>query len=277
MNLFETIVAANHRALAGDTAAGLHPADFAQALPIAALSCIDPRLNQLLPDVLGIPQEEFIWLRNAGNIVTGSLSSTVRSLALACALRNVKEIAILGHTDCLVRQTTVMDLTARFHNLGITRDRLPDNINEYFGLFASERQNVMKAVDWVRRSPIIGLKIPVHGLLLDIQTGNLEWIVNGYEAVNATRSVPLPSAKPKETTEASGLPLSGSNPERIKSPDLQIGERSPVPQAAPPLPTYAPVFEPHRPPSVRVPRPGPMSIPLPPPVRSAPPKRPPSN
>jgi len=29
---------------------------------------------------------------------------------------------------------------------------LPENLNEFFGLFASERQNVLRAVETVRRS-----------------------------------------------------------------------------------------------------------------------------
>ena len=62
-------------------------ADFADALPVVALTCIDVRLNHLLPDVLGLPEAHFIWLRNAGNIITGPLSSTMRSLALACAIK----------------------------------------------------------------------------------------------------------------------------------------------------------------------------------------------
>ena len=71
MRLFEAILDANHRALAGDANAGLHPADFADSLPIAALTCIDARLNPLFPEVLGLPKEHFVWLRNAGNIITG--------------------------------------------------------------------------------------------------------------------------------------------------------------------------------------------------------------
>ena len=37
MRLFETIIAANHRAVAGDTSTGLHPAEFADALPVKVL------------------------------------------------------------------------------------------------------------------------------------------------------------------------------------------------------------------------------------------------
>ena len=70
MRLFESIIDANHRAIAGDATAGLHPGDFAEELPVIALTCVDPRLNTLFPNSLALPAEQFIWLRNAGNIIT---------------------------------------------------------------------------------------------------------------------------------------------------------------------------------------------------------------
>src|SRR5687767_13575983 len=121
MRLFEAIVEANHRAMHGDASAGLRPSEFSDALPIAALTCIDARLNPLLPDVLGIDEREFIWLRNAGNIITGPLSSTMRSMALACAVKGAKEIVVIGHTDCLVCKTDMMKLMERFTRLGVDR------------------------------------------------------------------------------------------------------------------------------------------------------------
>ncbi len=214
MRLFEAIIEANHRAVAGDTSAGLRPADFADSLPIAALTCIDVRLNPLLPEVLGVPQDQFIWLRNAGNVLTGPLSSTMRSLALACAVKSAEEICIIGHTDCQVCKTTTMQLLERLKNLGVERHLLPDNVNEYFGLFASERQNVHKACDLVRHSPLIGPKVPVHGLMLDVEIGKLEWLVNGYETF-ATMS-----DKWNETVKCAGETV-----DKLKSlADFQIGE-----------------------------------------------------
>ena len=47
-----------------------------------------------MPEVLGLSEPDFIWVTNAGNVVTGPLSSTVRSLALACGVHDGKEIAI---------------------------------------------------------------------------------------------------------------------------------------------------------------------------------------
>ena len=195
MRLFEAIIDANHRARAGDAAAGLRPADYAGALPLIALTCIDPRLNPLMPEVLGIEEKDFIWLRNSGNNIFEPMSTMTRTLALACAVKGGKEIAIIGHTDCHVRKTSAAELIERFKALGIDRTRLPENLNEFFGLFASERQNVIRSVDVVRSSPLIGPHVPVHGLLVDIVSGNLEWLVNGYETLGR------PTAAPSVTQE----------------------------------------------------------------------------
>jgi carbonic anhydrase len=181
MRLLEAIIDANHRAVAGDANAGLRPSELAESLPLVALTCIDPRLNRLFPQVFGLPEDQFIWLRNAGNIITGPLSSTTRSLALACAVKNGKEIAIIGHTDCLVGKTSTLQIIEKLRALGVDRQRLPENLAEFFGVFASERQNVIKAVEIVRQSPLIGAGTPVHGLLVDTETGKLDWLVNGYQ------------------------------------------------------------------------------------------------
>jgi carbonic anhydrase len=181
MRLFEAIIDANHRAVAGDNSAGLHPADFADELPVIALTCIDPRLNAFFPNALALPAEQFIWLRNAGNIIFDPMSSMTRTLALACAVKGGREIAIFGHTDCHIGQTTVVQLLEQFKALGVERAALPDNLNEFFGIFSSERQNVIKSCGIVRQSPLIGPAIPVHGLMIDVGTGKLDWVVNGYE------------------------------------------------------------------------------------------------
>ena len=224
MRLFEAIIDANHRAVAGDQDAGLHPTEFESELPLVALTCIDVRLNPLLPEVLGVPKEQFIWLRNAGNIITSPLSSTMRSLALACVVKGGKEIAIIGHTDCQVCKTTTSELIDRFRAIGIERHMLPANVNEYFGMFSSERANIIKGVDVVRHSPLIGPKIPVHGLLVDIETGKVEWLVNGYQTLDT-----MAAGMSAPTTAASHMldamkSLADFEIGGIKFPETKIGE-----------------------------------------------------
>jgi carbonic anhydrase len=292
MRLLEAILDANHRAVAGDPNAGLHPADYQDELPVIALTCIDPRLNALFPNVLGVPADQFIWLRNAGNIITGPLTSTMRSLALACAVKEGREIAIIGHTDCHVRQTTALQLMEKLQRLGVDRSQLPENLNEFFGMFASEQQNVIKSCAFARQSPLIGPKIPVHGLLVDIQTGKLDWIVNGYETWQAQpKAGPVDLGKSSSAAIGALGALTSFDLGEMKFPVGKIGDGaaaqnwgeikpmrvnlpSPAPQVEPPpvIPT-TPSKVPPPPPSDWV-RPGapvpprvPGKKPLPPPIR----------
>ena len=227
MRLFESIIDANHRAVAGDAGAGLHPADYADALPVVALTCVDPRLNAYFPNALALPTEQFIWLRNAGNIITSTLSSTMRSLALSYAVRGGREIAVIGHTDCQICKTPTMALLDKLQALGVDRSRLPENINDFFGTFGSERANVIKACDLIRNSPLIGPKIPVHGLMLDLETGQLDWVVNGYETLQTHASPGLPGnvAPPKigDLMESLGSFKDFALGE-MKFPEMKIGE-----------------------------------------------------
>jgi carbonic anhydrase len=241
MRLFEAILEANHRAAGGDKSAGLHVEEFADSLPLIALTCIDPRLNPLMPEVLGIPEEKFIWLRNAANIITSSTSSTMRSLALACAVKGGKEIAIIGHTDCKIAHLSALDLTDRFKAQGIDRSRLPENLVEFFGMFASERQNVMRGVDFIRQSPLIGSKTPVHGLVVDINTGKLEWVVNGYQTLAQAASVPLTAPKIGVDNEIMRS-ISNFNIGDVRMPDMKIGDSaSKTNPVSSPIPTPTPI------------------------------------
>jgi len=269
MRLFKSIIDANHRAVAGDNSAGLHPADFADELPIIALTCIDPRLNKLFPEVLGVPEEKFIWLRNSGNIIFDPMSSMTRTLAMACAIKGGKEIAIIGHTDCLVCKTTTMQLLERFKELGVERQMLPDNINEFFGMFSSERQNVIKGCDIVRHSPLIGPKIPVHGLLVDVTTGKLEWIVNGYEAWQRPASPVknnFATMAVSSTEELGAGAMAGFNFGEMKFPESKIGEHAAKIDLSEFKPTIVPdLAVPVQPAPAATMRP--PKIPLPPPIR----------
>ena len=282
MRLFESIIDANHRAISGDTTAGVRIADFESELPVIALTCVDPRLNALFPNVLGLPGDQFIWLRNAGNIITRPLSSTMRSLALACAVKGGKEIAVIGHTDCQVCKTSTIQLLDRLKTLGVDRRLLPENLNEFFGLFSSERQNVIKACEIVRQSPLIGPKIPVHGLVVDVQSGSLEWIVNGYQNWESLGDRWNEVAKSAGQTVDALKSLTDFNIGEMKFPETKIGETvvkaedwlgkriesMEIKPSAAPAPSPAPAAAPAPVPAAPSPPPLPPRIPMPPSVRA---------
>ncbi len=179
--LIEAIVDANDAAAEGRVGE-LQVGRFADALPLAILTCIDPRLNRLFPSILGLSDEQFIWLCNAGNVITCSTSSTVRSVALSVLLNGAKEIVVIGHTDCLMAKSSVAELLARLKAYRIERTSLPiSDLQWFFGLCGSETSNVLKGVGYLRQSAVIPARVTVHGLIVNTATGRLDWVVNGYE------------------------------------------------------------------------------------------------
>lgn len=227
MRLLEAILEAQNRAGGGSEGEARIPAAaHAEALPLVVLSCVDPRLNTRLPQALGLAEDQFIWLRNAGNIITGPLSSTMRSLALACLVKGGREIAVIGHTACQVARTSMLELTEAMKKLGVDRARLPENLVEYFGLFASERQNVIKAVEFIRSSPLISPRLPVHGLMINTDSGRLEWVVNGYQVLEQATTEYRSTIRPPQTV---GLPpeeLAGFKVDGLAMPETKIGEHA---------------------------------------------------
>jgi carbonic anhydrase len=194
----------------------------------------------------------------------------MRSLSLACAVKGGKEIAIIGHTDCQVGKTTTMQLLERLRAIGVERHMLPDNLNEFFGMFGSDRQNVIKGVDIARQSPLIGPRIPIHGLLVDVETGKLDWLVNGYQAAENMTTRWNEFVKSAGQTVDKLKSLSDFNIGEMKFPETKIGETvtkaeewlgqkvqklEMKPSSAPPEPA-----------AEKAP-PSPPRIPLPPPIR----------
>ena len=212
MHLFEAIVEANHRALAGDERAGLRPDEFAASLPVAVLTCFDPRMHPLMPEVLGLPEADFIWITNAGNVVTSPLGGTAQSLALACAVHDAKEIAVIGHTDCRFFQLKQQWLADRLPGRIPGAGSAIGHLEAFLSRLVNERSNVMASVRALRESHLLPRQVPVHGLMVDIETGQLEWVTNGYTALLAA-------------TELHQQPL--PPPGALAHPDFRIGDDLP--------------------------------------------------
>jgi len=171
-----------------------------------------------------------------------------------------------------VGKTSTLQLIEALRAQGVERHTLPDNLNEYFGIFGSERQNVLKAVDIVRKSPLIGPKVPVHGLLVDTGTGRLEWLVNGYQTLQTAPSAAERWHQVVESAEQTVDALKSLTDFKIggiKFPETKIGEI--VSTAQDWASQKLKEIDVSTPPAPPAPAPGapplPPRIPLPPPLR----------
>jgi carbonic anhydrase len=117
-----------------------------------------------------------------------------------------------------------MQLLEKFDAMGVKRDLLPANINEFFGMFSSERQNVIQSCNFARHSPLIGPKVPVHGFLIDVVTGKLDWLVNGYENWESMGDRWSEAVKSSGQTTDMMKSLANFQIGEMKFPETKIGE-----------------------------------------------------
>ena len=80
----------------------------------------------------------------------------------------LKEVYVVGHSDCGMRKQNVEDIKAKISERGIPADAIEAiDIKEWFGLLQDETENVKDAVLKLKNSPYIPKDVKIHGLLMD--------------------------------------------------------------------------------------------------------------
>ena len=180
--VIDEILAANKAFLSGH-----QPAQLSH-LPrkrLAVITCMDTRLTHLFEEALGLQRGDVLQLRTAGATIPEGQEvngDVIRSLAGGIYLLGVREVAVIGHTECGLSHGNLAALTASMQALGVDPAQLPEQGEEllrWLGTFQDVRQNVVRTAQAVRTSPYLPRSIPIHALVIDVQTGKLEMIDRG--------------------------------------------------------------------------------------------------
>jgi len=158
---------------------------------MAVVTCMDCRLVQMFEQALGLERGDVLELRTACATISenerdGAANDLIRSLAGGIYLLGVREVAVIGHTQCGLAHADSTTLVASMQALGvdphklIEQEKLGDmqGLLRWLGVFNDVHVNVREVVNVIRRSPYLP-KIPVHGLVIDIITGKLELVDKG--------------------------------------------------------------------------------------------------
>lgn len=146
---------------------------------VAIVACMDTRLTQLLTAALGIKNGDVKIIKNAGGIIMSPFDSTVRSLLVCVYELGVKEIMIIGHTDCGAQHLDPDKMIAMMQERGISRDHI--DMMKYCGIdfkswlngFKSSEDAVKDSVEIVTNHPLMPKDITVRGFIIDSHTGKL--------------------------------------------------------------------------------------------------------
>lgn len=158
---------------------------------MAVITCMDCRLVQMFEQALGLARGDVLELRTAGATISvperqGGANDLIRSLAGGIYLLGVREVAVIGHTQCGLAHADTAVLTASMQALGVNpqalieKEELGDvnGLKSWLGAFDDVHINVQEVVNVIRSSTFLP-KIPVHGLVIDIETGKLELVDKG--------------------------------------------------------------------------------------------------
>ncbi|WP_059052923.1 beta-class carbonic anhydrase [Paenibacillus senegalimassiliensis] len=154
---------------------------------IAIVTCMDTRLVELLPKAMDLRNGDVKLIKNAGAIISQPFGSVMRSLIVAIYELHAEEVFIVGHTGCGMAALNSDHVIDSIRERGINDDVLNTLENSGIKLkkwlrgFENEKEGIIQTVNIVRRHPLLPADIPVHGMLIDSVTGELELIIDGYE------------------------------------------------------------------------------------------------
>lgn len=153
---------------------------------LAVVTCMDCRLLEMFEPALGLKRGDAVELRTAGATISlperaRAANDLIRSLAGAIYLLGVREVLVIGHTQCGLSHVEPVALTAAMQALGVDPHQLiereglgdMDGLVNWVGAFTDLHLNVSETVQVIRNSPYLP-KLPVHGLAIDIATGELQ-------------------------------------------------------------------------------------------------------
>src|SRR6266480_7785751 len=108
---------------------------------MAVVTCMDCRLVQMFELALGLERGDVIEVRTAGATISesereGGLSDLIRSLAGGIFLLGVREVAVIGHTQCGLAHGNPTALIATMQALGVDPQKLieQENLGDVNGL-----------------------------------------------------------------------------------------------------------------------------------------------
>jgi carbonic anhydrase len=157
---------------------------------LVVLSCMDTRLTELLPRALSLKNGDAKIIKDAGAIVTHPFGSVMRSILVAVYELGAEEICVVGHHGCGMGMIDPEKTVHKMIERGIpevtisTLTRSGIDLNTWFHGFESVEDSVRSSVRVVKEHPLMLPNIPVHGLVIDPETGKLDLVVDGYEAVS---------------------------------------------------------------------------------------------
>ncbi|MEB2301887.1 carbonic anhydrase [Lysinibacillus xylanilyticus] len=152
---------------------------------IVVLSCMDTRLVELLPKAMNLRNGDVKIVKSAGALVSHPFGAIMRSLLVAVYELQADEVYVVGHYDCGMSAVDPEAMLNKMVARGINPETIKTvensglDLKEFLRGFGDVATSVKKSVDTIRNHPLMVKDVPVHGLVVDPNTGRLDLIIDG--------------------------------------------------------------------------------------------------
>jgi carbonic anhydrase len=153
---------------------------------LVVITCMDTRLVELLPKAMNVRNGDVMMIKVAGAVVSHPFGSVMRSILVAVYKLDAQEVAVVGHHGCGMVDLNSDDLLNRAKAVGVSPDVLRTlthagiHLDEWLTGFKRVEDSVQASVEMIRSHPMLPKNLPVHGLVMDPETGKLDLVVDGY-------------------------------------------------------------------------------------------------
>lgn len=188
MTLLHDVLAFNEQFVSGEEYKQYETSKV-PSMKAVILTCMDTRLVELSSKALGFKNGDIKIVKNAGATITHPYGATMRSLLVGIYALGADEIFIMGHKDCGMGNLDVDTVISTMKSRGIKEEVIKTiehsgiDLNHFLEGFKDVNENVRHNIELVYNHPLFDKKVPVHGLVIDPETGALELIQDGYERV----------------------------------------------------------------------------------------------
>lgn len=152
---------------------------------MVVLTCMDTRLGEMLPKAMNLENGDAKIVKTAGAVVSHAFGSIMRSILLAVYELEADEVCVVSHYDCGMSGLQADKILAKAVNRGITKETVKTlqnarvGLNEWLTGFHNPQDSVEHSVRQIREHPLFPQDVPVHGLIIDPETGRLDVVVDG--------------------------------------------------------------------------------------------------
>ncbi|WNR42308.1 beta-class carbonic anhydrase [Paenibacillus roseipurpureus] len=155
---------------------------------MVVVTCMDTRLVELLPKAMNLHNGDAKILKNAGAIISHPFGSLMRSIIVAVYQLEADEVFVIGHYDCGMTGLNSDNVIEKVKARGVSDEVIDTlghagiDLNRWLTGFNHVREGIEKSVNIIRNHPLLPKNLPVHGLIIDPETGRLDLVDSGYDA-----------------------------------------------------------------------------------------------